>query len=336
MARRILLLASLALAAILTACGSPAITGVANVKVIGGDRSVPLASSTLLTADVTAGSGVDLGVTWTSSNEAVATIATDGTLTTVTLGSTTVTATSTTDPSKSGSAVITVTQPTLADGAFMASTNVPAGFPPILGASLLLFDNTEPPVISSSSVTQIESALWSGPLAPVRDDGSVVVPLPPGSDLPDAVFSTADHFLQALEDDPTCSLVASDPTVRVTTLVFELISVPGPALFTAGGMQLSLASSAPIDFTAPIDAEFIASLSMYAWVYAESDVDVTTSATGCDGSSDPAILVDVNLTEGWNQLGWHFTYDAVADEIDSIKLTNDDGTDIYISAFTSI
>jgi uncharacterized protein YjdB len=61
-----------------------------------------------LTATVTVVSGASQAVTWTSSNPAIATVATDGKVTGLTVGTTTITATSTFDDTKSGSTNVTV------------------------------------------------------------------------------------------------------------------------------------------------------------------------------------------------------------------------------------
>src|SRR5262249_52682779 len=67
--------------------------------------------SLLLVATVVADSGVARAVTWSSSNTAVAGVGASGIVRCLTAGSATITAASTTDPTKAGTATITVLAP---------------------------------------------------------------------------------------------------------------------------------------------------------------------------------------------------------------------------------
>src|SRR5690606_30027926 len=115
MSRRVTLLASLLLVSILAACGSPAITGVVSVESVGGGREIAGTATELLTASVTAARGIAESGSWSSSDEAVATLDSAGVVHAVGLGTTTVTATSAADVTESDSAVVTVVKPTVAD-----------------------------------------------------------------------------------------------------------------------------------------------------------------------------------------------------------------------------
>jgi hypothetical protein len=82
-----------------------------------------------LVANVDANAGVARTVTWASSNTAVATVSTSGVVTGVSAGSSTITATSTVDPSISGVAAITVRNPTPATLSIAAITFGTLGTP---------------------------------------------------------------------------------------------------------------------------------------------------------------------------------------------------------------
>ena len=84
---------------------------VLSVTIDGGDRSLALGRALTLTASVEITGSTDDGVTWTSSDEAVATIDAAGTVTSLTAGTTLITATSTTDPTMNDSITLTVDPP---------------------------------------------------------------------------------------------------------------------------------------------------------------------------------------------------------------------------------
>lgn len=326
MSRLTIRLVPLCLVAILAACGSPAIQGVATVEVVGGDRSVPLGPDTLLTALVTAGSGVDTSVTWASSDDAVASVNANGVVTTHSLGDTTITATSVADPSKSGSAVLTVRVPNVEqDSAFMAQYTPASGAPPVLGASLLLFDSD---ALGPAAVVEIAPGFYSGPVSSMLDDDTLVVTLPPFSDLPATVFSPADEFLYNLESITDCTLDASSASAEVTMTAFEFITIPGVGLWTTAGMMFGVAASAQLDFSSPPPPEVLADLEIYTWLYATEAVSVTTVGAGC--SSGPySMAVDVDLVEGWNQVAWTLELDDT-DDVAGYSLGNAQLSDIFV------
>jgi hypothetical protein len=102
--------ATIALALTLAACSFN--NGfVLDVTIDGSDRSVVVGDRLTLTATVTRGGGATDGVTWTSDDEAVATIDTDGRIEAAAAGTAEITATSTSDPSRSGTISLTVDPP---------------------------------------------------------------------------------------------------------------------------------------------------------------------------------------------------------------------------------
>ena len=83
---------------------------VPTVTIDGGDRTLVLGEPLTLTATVTNRAGATNLVTWTSSDETVAAIDATGIVTTAAEGPTQITATSTSDPSKSDTITLTITE----------------------------------------------------------------------------------------------------------------------------------------------------------------------------------------------------------------------------------
>ena len=95
---------------VLIACTPPMPASIIAVTIVGGD-AVAANWTLTLTATVEVTGNISDAVTWTSSREDVATIDADGHLTGHTAGTTIITATSTADPGKSDSIIITVNPP---------------------------------------------------------------------------------------------------------------------------------------------------------------------------------------------------------------------------------
>lgn len=331
MTRHVTRLVALALIVVLAACGGQAIQGVASVEIVGGDRDINLGSDVVLTAQVTASSGVDTTVTWSSSAGAVATVNASGVITPLTLGSTTITATSTADTSKSASAVVTVTVPNLADdNAVMVSPNMPAGAPPAIGAGVVLIDPFAPtPDPTPASVTDLGDGMYLGPVGSVAADGSIIVAFPDGAELPDELFTTADEFALNISEVPDCELLATVPSAKVTYAMFELVTVPGVVLYSPSGLMFSALTDQPLDVeTEPTDAE-VAALEFITWVYADTATQVATPEAGCGASGE--YTVDVDLVAGWNQLAWKFRLDSPGGSIDGYGLFNSSATEYHVS-----
>jgi len=81
------------------------------VAIFGGDRTLGEGTSITLQVDVETGGVIDDGVTWSSSDTAVAAIDADGVLDAIATGTTTITAASVADPSKDDSILVTVVEP---------------------------------------------------------------------------------------------------------------------------------------------------------------------------------------------------------------------------------
>jgi hypothetical protein len=81
------------------------------VTIVGGDRTLEVGASLALTATVAATGTASTAVTWTSSDPVVATIDSSGAVTGLTAGTTTITATSNHDTTKSDAITLTVDSP---------------------------------------------------------------------------------------------------------------------------------------------------------------------------------------------------------------------------------
>lgn len=107
------ILFALLLSALLAACGSPSPgpggPAVQSVTVSPATASVQVGETAELTATVSVTGGASQAVTWSSSDDSIASVDSDGVVTGVAAGSATITATSVFDENRSGSAEVTVT-----------------------------------------------------------------------------------------------------------------------------------------------------------------------------------------------------------------------------------
>jgi hypothetical protein len=108
-ARLARLVTSTTVALTLVACSTGGT--IVSVTISGGDRTLAQGTSITLEVEVQTTGSASGTVTWTSSDPTIATIDGDGTLEALAPGATTITATSTTDPSKSDSITITINPP---------------------------------------------------------------------------------------------------------------------------------------------------------------------------------------------------------------------------------
>ena len=313
------------LLALVTACG-PTISGVVSVQILGGDRSVPLGDHVLVSVLVTAGSGTDTAVTWSTDDATVATVDADGIVSAVAGGAATITATSVADATKSDSIVVTVAVDPEAASTVDASFSAPVGFPPALAAGMFVLDVA---TLGPTSFTEIEEGVFIGTTAPIGADGSVTVTLPAHADIPDELFGTAGTFLMQVTDLADCSLNASAPAVRVMNAVFELITVPGVGILTAEGFVPAIATDAYIDISLP-DIETVYASKFQTWVYSEGAVSVHTEGSGC-ATVGNAFDVDVDLVEGWNQLSWSILIDTDTDMLTGFSLRNSTATEVFLT-----
>ena len=91
----------------LIACGAT----ITSVTIDGGDRTIILGDTLTLTATVEVTGNASTTITWTSSNETVATVAPNGQVTSLTTGTTNITATSTADATRNDTITLTINPP---------------------------------------------------------------------------------------------------------------------------------------------------------------------------------------------------------------------------------
>ena len=89
---------------------------VESVAIDGGDQEIMLGTAKQLTATLKPANLLNASVTWRSSKTGVATVSAKGVVTAAGVGSTTITATSKADPTKSASITLTVTPQVVAQG----------------------------------------------------------------------------------------------------------------------------------------------------------------------------------------------------------------------------
>jgi len=105
------LIAAAAIATLVACGGPPPANAVTSVTIDGGDRTILLGDTPTLTATVEVTGNASPAVTWTSSNQTVATIAADGQVASLAAGTTTITAASAADLTKSDTITLTINPP---------------------------------------------------------------------------------------------------------------------------------------------------------------------------------------------------------------------------------
>lgn len=318
----------LLLVVLLAACGGPAIQGVASVEILGGNRSVPQGATTLITPKVTAGSGVDTTVTWTSSDPSIASVADDGVVTGLLLGSVIVTARSNADVTVSGVVTIEVVVPAGTVRATWAQPDFPR---PVLGAGLLMASSD---AITTAAMIEIDPGVFLGPVSPIDEDGGINIQMPPLEDLPAELFQPATAFVSGVDAFPDCTLIADQPGVLVTTVVSEtlpFLTLPGVFLVTAEGTIPVAVNDASFDLDTITPAELY-SHPFIVWVYTQGDVSVQSSGAGCSIAAGVDFAVDVDLATGWNQLAWEYDWDAVSLDVTGVRLANSAVTELHLNS----
>jgi hypothetical protein len=205
---------------------------------------------------------------------------------------------------------------------------------PALGAALLL--GTGPDIVTKGSVVEVYDGFWLGGITLVDEDGGFQVQLPDADDVPASLMAPASDFVSfpfSVFDEP-CVLVASNATTNVTiATLIEAFALPGVAVLTAGGAALSITTPTEVDLD---DGTTLFDVQLLTWVHADGAVAVATPSGSCvttDGDDTLTLVVDVELSEGWNQLAWSFAIEEVGSgEAVTVTLTNDDATPVYVVA----
>jgi hypothetical protein len=308
-----------ALVAFLAACTQSVEPNVSSVAIVGGNRTVPLGTTAVLTPQVVVQGGAATTVSWTSSVPGVVSVSTGGVVSALVEGTSIVTATSTVDPTKSAS--VTVTAAYAIVGTLLDAGDV-AG---LSGVALgLTSDDLFAEELSTSrlSLTEIAPGIYLTTAAEVAADGGFVLPLPLQAHLPSDLFAPADDFVINLRDIDACALEASDQDARVTVTAFDFPS-PIPALIAMSGAEpvgLIVAFPAPVDLEDP-EAE----AAILSWVHADRAVTVTSVGEGCTDRID----VDVTLLAGWNQIAWS----AVGTDGLELELRSSAAAEVFAAAF---
>jgi hypothetical protein len=325
-------LVAFAFVATLVACGNqPPVTldGVSSVQILGGDRTLPVGASTLLTPLVVA-QNVATTVTWSSSNETVASVSPDGLVSAIEVGAATITATSTADAARSGSVVVNVTADPTASYTAEGTVVSFEGGAAVLGVALALIAVPEEVEVLRTSVVEVEEGVYVGPVSPIGPDGRFTLAFPHADALPETVSAPADDFVLDVRTVDDCTLTATDPAARITSTTFSFLPIPAVVAVTAEGLALTITLDELVDIT-DASLEFTA-FTFPTWVHADRAVSVETTGAGCT-LVDAVIDVDVTLTQGWNQLAWSFVIDAETDDVLGHALRNGDGEVFSYPAF---
>lgn len=162
-------------------------------------------------------------------------------------------------------------------------------------------DGAAPSALAPAGFVEVQTGLWLGNTVDASAGATVEIALPNEDEIPSGTLANADQAFVNATVAPDCTVVASDPTVQLTTVLFESFAVPG-LVASAGvvGLAPVFLSDASFD---PDAATLPDGLRIYTWIHADGDVDVTFDGADCDGFD-----ADVNLTSGWNVEAW--VYDS--------------------------
>ena len=285
----------LAFALLLAACGGPPgdVTPDVRVEVAPSELTVTVGASETLTATVTGGTTNE--ATWSSSDESVATVDEDGTVTGVSVGEAEVTATSTDDPSVSDSAAVTVIADP--DAAVLSVTVDPAELGMVVGDSATLSATVE--VTGSAS----RSVLWASSDATVAsvDADGVVTAVGAGTTTV-IVTSTFDPSRSAtatvtVTAEPTVLSVTVDPA-EAALLVGDTVDLTATVVVTGGLSQdVTWTSNDPDVATVDAGGTVTAAAAGTAVVTATSDADPSVSGSATVTVTSDASVLSVTIDQ---------------------------------------
>ncbi|HJU75911.1 MAG TPA: Ig-like domain-containing protein [Gemmatimonadaceae bacterium] len=288
---------------------------VVSVGVTPPNGSLQVGATLQLTANVTVISGAPTTVTWSTSNAAVATVSGSGLVTGVSAGSVTVTATSTFDATKSGSASLTVNPPPVVNSVTVTSPNTAI----IVGTTAQLAANVSVSGGASTAVTWSSSAPG---VATVNASGLVTAVAPGNVTITaTSVFDPTKSGSVALRVDATAivnsvSVTPSTLSVAIgnTGQLTATVSV-GNNASTAVTWSSSAAATATVDQTGKVTGVAAGTANIRATSqadptkFAQSVVTVTGSSfpsiaevnAGEDSQfSPPTVEIAVSGTVTWN------------------------------------
>src|SRR5690554_559891 len=200
--------------------------------------------------------------------------------------------------------------------------------PPVLGAAILLVDFVAA-LETTSTVTEVSENFYVGPLAPVGSDGAFELTFPAGADIPAGVMLPVEESVINLTGLASCTITATDPSVMVTGMAFEGLTLPGVALVTVEGLYLALSTAEEVeDVDAP---DLFESARSQTWVYASGPTQLATSPATCEFPlpSEDSISVNATLSAGWNILEWTIEADATSTGAE-LRLRNSTAEELHL------
>ena len=300
-------------------------SGVTSITVAPDPASIELGGSVQLTATVEADEGIDDSVTWSSSDEAVATVSDAGLVSAVAAGTAAITATSVFDGTVSGSATVTVLAP-----AVTAVDVTPAPSSVIIGETVQL--EADVAAVSGASL----DVTWSSSdetVATVDQDGLVTgVTLGAATITATSVAtpSVSGSSELTVTDVPAVTGVTLDPPTLELELGESATLTPG--VDAVGGADESVTWASSDDTVATVDADgvvtavavgtaTITATSVFD-VTVEGTADVTVLAEAVTGVTvDPA---EVTIEVGDADVQFTATVDTVSGASEDVTWTSSD------------
>ncbi len=195
----------------------------------------------------------------------------------------------------------------------------PAEAPHAFAAAVIVLDVNAPPedtteALAPAQLVDVGDGWLVGPAALIGDDGSVELEFPADdADLAALLVPVGEGVLSFAY--LTCDVTISDPAVMMTPTGFELITAPGVALLTSGGLTFGMLTDAEVtNFTEPD----LLARTFYGFVFATGPVEVTAAGDDCVAQET---VVELDLDAGWNWVAWSFVSDE-ADAFSHIRLAS--------------
>ncbi len=198
------------------------------------------------------------------------------------------------------------------------------------GAALLMVDSDTLDMTSAAAPVELAPGIYSTALAPIDADGKFEIFLPEGDEIPAGVTVQAAEFLE-LSGAETCALSATVADAQVSRMVtgFGPSAFPNVFFLSVFGSSPSFTTATPVDFDDPGFDE--SELQLVSWLYASTDVEITTPAGGCDMAGE-TLTVNLALTAGWNQVEMTFEADPDTSARLGTTISNSTAEELYFYA----